>query len=156
MRKTKIETVYNVSEISVHYNVKVKPKDRLNVRDSESMTRAFMEFFDKETIELNETSYVMLLNNNLDIIGIIKIGVGDDTGTIMNIKKAMQTVILCNAKCMALCHNHPSGKIYPSKCDMEMTKKFCDCAKIINVHLIDHIILSPSGDYYSFKDEGQL
>ena len=32
----------------------------------------------------------------------------------------------------------------------------CEGAKTINMRLIDHIILSPDGDYFSFNENGMI
>ena len=64
--------------------------------------------------------------------------------------------VMCNGKCIALCHNHPSGNMQPSEPDKRMTRLFCEGAKMINMRLIDHIILSPEGDYFSFNENGMI
>ena len=74
----------------------------------------------------------------------------------MNINRAFQAAIMCNGKYIALCHNHPSGSLNPSEPDRRMTRLFCEGAKTINMRLIDHIILSPDGDYFSFNENGMI
>ena len=43
-----------------------------------------------------------------------------------------------------------------SEPDKRMTRLFCEGAKMINMRLIDHIILSPEGDYFSFNENGMI
>lgn len=49
-------------------------------------------------------------------------------------------------------HNHLSGNPNPSVSDINKTKDVGRIGKILEIHLIDHIIISDNG-YYSFSDE---
>ena len=150
------EMINTVAEISLSYNYKVKAKDRVKATSAEELSKAFFGVYDKGSIEVNETSYCAILDNRMSIIGIIKIGEGDNTGSIMNINRAFQAAIMCNGKHIAICHNHPSGNLKPSEPDKKMTRLFFDSAKLLNMRLIDHIILGPDGDYFSFNENGMM
>lgn len=67
------------------------------------------------------------------------------------IKKALEV----NAVNIILCHNHPSGSLLPSMSDKMVTRKISDAAKLFDIHVIDHLIVSEEG-FYSFADDGQL
>jgi DNA repair protein RadC len=66
------------------------------------------------------------------------------------------TALKAAATGIVLCHNHPSGNLQPSSADIEITKKIESACKFLDIKLLDHIIISPSGGYYSFIDEGLL
>jgi hypothetical protein len=53
-------------------------------------------------------------------------------------------------------HNHPSGNLTPSSEDKRITQKIKDGCYLLDLSLIDHVILSPDGNYLSFADEGIL
>jgi DNA repair protein RadC len=55
-----------------------------------------------------------------------------------------------------LSHNHPSGSLKPSDEDKKATQKIKDGCRILDITLIDHLILTPDGNYLSFADEGLL
>ena len=59
------------------------------------------------------------------------------------------------ANYIILSHNHPSGNIHPSLPDIQLTKKLVAGAKLLDLKILDHIIVTPY-DYYSFADEGKL
>jgi len=59
------------------------------------------------------------------------------------------------AKGLILAHNHPSGSLKPSKADQQITSKIRQAAKILDIELLNHIIISNEG-YYSFADEAVL
>ena len=150
------EFITNVAEISIKYNYKVKAKDRVKAADSNKLAEAFFSMFDKSCIEVQETAYCAILDRNCAIIGIIKIGEGNGGSTVMNMDKAFQAAILCNGYCIALCHNHPSGNLNPSNDDKRVTNQFKQASICLGKRLIDHIIISPDGDFFSFNNEGLL
>ena len=56
---------------------------------------------------------------------------------------------------IALCHNHPSGNVTPSKQDLLLTRKVKEGGALLDITLIDHVIVGDK-TYYSFADEGAL
>lgn len=61
------------------------------------------------------------------------------------ISKAVANIIIC--------HNHPSGDTEPSSEDTAITRRLIKCGNLLGIKVLDHIIISESGNYYSFKDE---
>jgi DNA repair protein RadC len=55
-----------------------------------------------------------------------------------------------------LSHNHPSGNLRPSEADIQLTKKFKEACLLLDINLLDHIIISPFGDKFSFADNSKL
>ena len=53
-------------------------------------------------------------------------------------------------------HNHPSGNLQPSKHDIAITLKLKEAAQLMDIKLMDHIIISPEGKFYSMADEGLI
>ena len=146
----------NVAEISLSYNYKVKAKDRAKATSADELSKAFFSVYDKGSIEVTETSYCAILDGKMSIIGIVKIGEGDNSSSHMNLNRAFQAAIMCNGKYIAVCHNHPSGSLNPSEPDKRMTRLFRDGANTIKMRLIDHIILSSEGEYFSFNENGMI
>ena len=56
---------------------------------------------------------------------------------------------------MILIHNHPSGTLKPSQSDINITSKVKNAAKLLDIILLDHLILTED-TYYSFADEGLI
>jgi DNA repair protein RadC len=54
-----------------------------------------------------------------------------------------------------LCHNHPSENIAPSVEDTQLTTQIKEAAKLMNINLLDHLIITRDS-YYSFADDGLL
>ena len=67
----------------------------------------------------------------------------------------LQGALLTNAVAMVLAHNHPSGSTRPSRQDDEITRKVVDAARLLDIKVADHIILT-SEDFYSYNDERRI
>ncbi len=61
--------------------------------------------------------------------------------------------IVNGAKCIITVHNHPGGKPEPSCQDLEIWKKLKKSGEILGIEVMDNIILTPSGSYYSENTE---
>ena len=61
------------------------------------------------------------------------------------------------ARAIVLCHNHPSGALYPSDGDKKLTKRLVECGKFLDLPVLDHIIIQPfDSEYFSFSDAGLI
>ena len=56
---------------------------------------------------------------------------------------------------MLIFHNHPSGNLNPSPQDDALTRKIADAAKLLDIRLLDHIIIT-DGAFYSYQDQSRL
>ena len=151
-----IDFPYKVCEITAKYSRIVPDQERAQAKDSKEMARLFYDFYDKDAIELTESCYAMILNAQMKMLGIVRVGVGTSNNSIIDHRKILQAALLCNGVGVALCHNHPSYNLNPSAEDKQSTRKLSDACRIMGFRLIDHIILDPDGNYYSFADNGEL
>lgn len=55
----------------------------------------------------------------------------------------------------AIAHNHPSGVLTPSRPDIDVTKQIVAAAKVMDMYVLDHLIVSKTG-VYSFRKEGLI
>jgi DNA repair protein RadC len=103
----------------------------------------------------HEVFAVVFLNraNKLNHFEIIS--EGGITGTVADPRIILKKALEEDAVSMILCHNHPSGNLRPSRADEELTAKIKEAARLIDVKLLDHIIVSDEG-YFSFADNGIL
>jgi len=61
---------------------------------------------------------------------------------------------LCSASAsIILLHNHPSGDIEPSADDLAVTKRLEQAGAILGIDLVDHIIFTSDGKFFSMKEE---
>ncbi len=102
-----------------------------------------------------EECHVLLLNQALNIMGSKCVGRGGITATVVDVRLVLREALLARATQIALCHNHPSGNVHPSKEDDKLTTRLKQAAAAMDITLIDHIVLT-DGRYFSYSDEGRL
>lgn len=105
--------------------------------------------------EAVECCFVLLLNNMNRVIDHVKVGSGGLTATVVDVRIIIREALMKRATAIAVCHNHPSGSIKPSREDDRLTANLADACKVMNIRMLDHIILTDT-DYYSYNDEGRL
>ena len=62
-----------------------------------------------------EEFWLLLMNQNYRLIKELRIAHGGITEVAVDIRLLLKEALLCNATILAVCHNHPSGSIRPSK-----------------------------------------
>lgn len=103
----------------------------------------------------HEVFLVAYLNRSNKIVHTEIISQGGITGTVADPRMILKKAIEHHAVSMVLCHNHPSGNLKPSKADEQLTQKIKEAARLLDMTVLDHVIVSEEG-YYSFADEGLL
>lgn len=103
----------------------------------------------------HEENHVLLLNQRLQVIASKLISKGGLTGTVVDVRIILKEALLANAPNIALVHNHPSGNRKASREDDTLTANVNRAAKTMNIHLIDHVIVTSEG-YYSYQEAGKL
>lgn len=106
-------------------------------------------------MDFRESFKVLLLNRNNEVIGIYTLSIGGISGTTVDNKILFAITLKCLASSIIIAHNHQSGNLKPSSADLAITKKIKAGAKLLDIKLLDHIILSSKG-YFSFADEGLM
>lgn len=103
----------------------------------------------------HEELWVLLLNRSNFVIKKQKVGQGGVNETIADTRIVFKLAIEHLASSILIAHNHPSGNLKPSKSDEELTWKFKEAGRLLDIPLVDHLIITDNG-YFSFADEGCL
>ena len=91
--------------------------------------------------EKREIVKVIILNIKNIVLKIVNITVGSTNFAVLEPKDVLIEAIKMQAPKIILVHNHPSGNATPSKEDFEITKKIYQCAKLMGIELLDHIVI---------------
>lgn len=103
----------------------------------------------------HEESHFITLNQASKIIAHHKTSQGGMAGTVMDPRIILKQALMDGASKIILAHNHPSGNLHPSEADKTITKKIKESAKLMDITLLDHLIITQKS-YFSFADEGLL
>lgn len=144
-----------VSEVELVYKSKVKPSQRLQIKKSSDVQELLRQIWDENKIELMEQFKVILLNRNNRVLGFFEASSGGVSGTVADPKLIFMAALKMNACALIIAHNHPSGNKLPSEADKTLTLKIKEGAKLLDMSLLDHIIVTAE-ECFSFADEGLL
>ncbi len=101
-----------------------------------------------------ENFVVVLLNTKNEVLEAPTISVGTLSSTLVHPREVFKPAIRASAASVVLAHNHPSGKMEPSREDREVTSRIGEAAKILGIEVLDHVILGDG--YFSMKEHDLL
>jgi DNA repair protein RadC len=145
-----------VNEIKISYKEKNKNLTPIIIKKSSQAAQLLFEHWDRDTIALHESFKVVLLNNSNIVKGVYELSKGGIAGTLVDLRLLFAVALKTLSTGLILVHNHPSGSLKPSKADLDLTRKIAKAASYLDIKILDHLILSPHGDYYSFADNDIL
>lgn len=99
-----------------------------------------------------EKFYALFLSQSGRLLRKVLISEGGLSATLVDVRKIFKFAIDEHASGFILAHNHPSGNVKPSPEDITITEKIKQGAKLLDLYLFDHIIVS-GNRYFSFSDE---
>lgn len=70
-------------------------------------------------------------------------------------REVIRAALERHACAIVLVHNHPSGRVEPSREDREITAKLKTLCGEMGIRVLDHLIIGGSG-YFSFREHGLL
>jgi DNA repair protein RadC len=101
-----------------------------------------------------ENFVVVLLNTKNEVIETSTVSVGTLSTSLVHPREVFKPAIRASAASVILAHNHPSGKVEPSKEDREVTRRLGEAAGILGIEVLDHVIVGDG--YFSLKEHGML
>lgn len=75
--------------------------------------------------------------------------------TVVYPRKVMEAALRFGATHLVVAHNHPTGRLDPSKHDHQLTRALIDAGKPLGIRILDHVIVTRDG-CYSFRRQGFL
>jgi DNA repair protein RadC len=113
-----------------------------------------MRFLDRESLR------VVLLNAKHQLIKVATVSQGSVNESLAHPREVFKPAIVLSAYSLILVHNHPSGDPSPSEADLRLTRRILDASRILQLHLIDHVIIGSAApgrsSYFSFKEAGVI
>ena len=95
---------------------------------------------------------VFYLDTQHNILDRRIVSVGIVNMSLVHPREVFEPAIALGASSILLAHNHPSGEVEPSREDKRVTQRLLDAAKILDIELKDHVIVSKNS-YRSFRQE---
>ena len=103
-----------------------------------------------------ELMIVVNLKTDMTPINMSIVSMGTVNASLASSREMLKTSILSNAAAVMIFHNHPSGRVYPSEADIRLTDKLIQAYSVMDIAVLDHIVLGPNRDYFSFRENSKL
>ena len=116
--------------------------------DVEGLLRGRIANLDRENF------VAVLLNTKNEVVEYPTISVGTLSSSLVHPREVFKPAIRASAAGVVLAHNHPSGKVEPSREDRDVTRRLVEASEIIGIEVLDHVILGDG--YFSMKEHGML
>lgn len=127
-------------------------KELIKINSSQDSFKLLQRYF---TGLKQEQFWIILLNRASKLIGIHQISTGSTSETLVDPKLIFPLALEHHASAMVIAHNHPSDILKPSEMDIELTKRLCASAQMLDIFITDHLIFGEN-KYFSFSDHGMM
>jgi DNA repair protein RadC len=145
-----------VKELRVVYRLKRVPDHAIpshTLSTPKEAAKVFVSLLGPEAIEV---SGVLCLSTRHHVLAYHELSRGTLDSTSMHPREIFKAALLANATALVLGHNHPSGIVTPSADDITLTSRLVDAGQLMGIPVLDHVIVSAEGTYFSFKEAGRL
>jgi DNA repair protein RadC len=104
----------------------------------------------------HEILQVVFLDAGHAVLDIDVVAEGTTTVNTVYPRELIRAALERNASALILAHNHPSGRLAPSRQDEILTRRLCLLGSLMQISLLDHLIIGEGEEVYSFADEGLM
>ncbi|MNK15586.1 hypothetical protein D3C87_337320 [compost metagenome] len=146
---------FNVAEVQLSYKPHFKAQERPKITSSKQAYQIMLDNWELNLINYIEQAKMILLNRNNRVLGIVDLSTGGGGSTVMDSRVIFSIALKATATSIILAHNHPSGNLRPSNEDVRLTDKLKQGAKLLEIVIHDHLIITENG-YFSMAEEAYI
>lgn len=132
-------------EVSLIYRNKTRADDRPSVKSPAEAYEILIKNWDLDQIALLEEFKILLLDRRLRLMSIASIAKGGMSNVLVDPRVVFSIALKRRANQIILAHNHPSQSLIPSISDVELTERFSEIGKLLDIQVADHLIITEYG-----------
>jgi DNA repair protein RadC len=95
------------------------------------------------------------LNGAHEVMAVRVVTIGLVNRTIVHPREVFADLIQDRAAAFIVAHNHPSGRVFPSPEDDDITDRLLKASEILGLHFLDHLIFSETA-WWSYRQNDKL
>lgn len=103
-----------------------------------------------------EVFLVVALSTASRVIGAHVAHVGTVDASVASPREVFRFCLLVNARSVLVAHNHPSGRIEPSRADVAVSQQLRNAGEALAIPLTDSLVCGFDGRYTSLRERGLL
>lgn len=123
-------------------NIRLVKEPSWYSREQLNSPQKIAEFMSKE-LENYDREVFCILNLTADakVINMNIVSMGTLNASLVSPREVFKSGILSNVASIIAVHNHPSGNLFPSQNDLQITKTLMQAGELLGIELLDHIIV---------------
>jgi len=98
-----------------------------------------------------EAFWVLHLNTQHRVIEKELVALGILDRSLIHPREVFRKAILNSSHAIITVHNHPGGDLSPAQDDKEVWQRLKKAGEIIGIEILDNLIITPDGKFYSEK-----
>jgi DNA repair protein RadC len=135
--KVKAIQLQAVCELAKRIGQPVDSK-KTTINNTEDVAKLLMNELRNEKREIIK---LIMLNNKDVVQKISTVSIGNGNSAKLEPKYVILEAIKMQSEKIILVHNHPSGDVTPSRDDYRITDRLYECADLMGIELLDHVII---------------
>jgi DNA repair protein RadC len=138
-------------------NIPLTEEQKVKILNSTDIYKVMQQILlrEEKIDQEKEHFWLICLAQNNHIQNIELISLGSAVATMVEPMNVFRIAVMKGAVKVILVHNHPSGELKPSQADEDITDRLIQVGRILNIHVIDHLIIT-TVHYNSFMNSGLL
>ena len=149
---TKAVSILTAFELSRRINNQIMSLNETKITNSSLV----FEYYKNKIGDKNqEYFYCLYLNTAKKVIKDKLLFIGTVNKSVVHPREIFKEAYLLSASGIICVHNHPAGSVFPSKEDINLTKKLVEIGELLDVKIIDHVIIT-NNNYYSFFENNDI
>lgn len=130
----------------------IKDLNGIKITNAKLVYEYFKNILDEQS---QECFYCLYLDNSKKVINDKLLFKGTLNYSLVHPREVFKEAYILSASAIICIHNHPSGNVYPSKQDIEITENLVTLGNIHGIKVLDHIIIGKD-KYYSFLENNDI
>lgn len=149
----KVKAVTLVAAFELGRRIQINPnRETALLNNPEAVHKFVMRDFAGEKREVFK---VIALSTSGKVKRVKTMTEGTLSASLVDARAVFKFAILEDAASIIVVHNHPSGKLDPSREDIQITKDLVHSGEFLDIPVHDHLIVGPTG-YLSMKNAGYV
>ena len=131
--------------------LRVRETSGKSIRSPDIISRIMAE----EAKADRECFWVLHLNSANRLIEKELVSIGTLNSASVHPREVFKKAIMNGAAAIITVHNHPGGNIEPSREDKATWESLNEAGRILDIEVLDHLIITPTGRCYSQNQGGK-
>jgi DNA repair protein RadC len=148
-------SIYGIMVRDADGSGRLVPVTPLTGRTVHEPVDAYAEILSRWPAEINdprEKFFVIGLDSRRRVILAEIISVGTCNQTLVHPREVFRPLVASGAHTCVVAHNHPSGDAEPSPEDIAVTRRLDKAAKLLDIALLDHLVITSRGSFVSLQE----